>query len=302
MAQKKNFDANLIRVFLAVYRTGSVTKAAEELDLTQSSVSNALQRFKVAVNEEIFIRSGRSIKPTSFSAYLFEQINQPFAHIEQTLAGLETFDPHSTSRQFTILAGDVVAHYIQRPLDLLVKDLPIDIIFQEPPDESAGIEEKLQLEQADLVIDAAFPASHSFESKKLMSEELVCIVAQAHPRIHGSIDKEQFYKEKHVSLQLRRFNLSAVDFFTDEILQPRKCYSVKSSLLNSFETVSNSDAIGVSTRRYAQEYADYFKLQILSLPFSAKAIDIEMVWKKKHSRHPAHQWLRQSILQIIKQK
>ncbi|WP_373316364.1 LysR family transcriptional regulator [Shewanella schlegeliana] len=34
MTQQKQFDVNLLRVFLTVCRTGSYTLAAEELDLT----------------------------------------------------------------------------------------------------------------------------------------------------------------------------------------------------------------------------------------------------------------------------
>ncbi|GAL26713.1 chromosome initiation inhibitor [Vibrio variabilis] len=45
-ASGKKFDLNLLRVFVSTYETESVTKSAEQLDLTQSSVSNALARLK----------------------------------------------------------------------------------------------------------------------------------------------------------------------------------------------------------------------------------------------------------------
>ncbi|XDF79808.1 LysR family transcriptional regulator [Aliivibrio fischeri] len=46
MSKQKDFDMNLLRVFVSVCQTGSFTKASEELDLTQSSVSNAIRRLK----------------------------------------------------------------------------------------------------------------------------------------------------------------------------------------------------------------------------------------------------------------
>ncbi|MEF1221123.1 LysR family transcriptional regulator, partial [Photobacterium damselae] len=42
MPLSKKVDLNLLRVFVSAYQTQSVTKTAEQLDLTQSAVSNAL--------------------------------------------------------------------------------------------------------------------------------------------------------------------------------------------------------------------------------------------------------------------
>ncbi|MGF1777401.1 LysR family transcriptional regulator [Vibrio nomapromontoriensis] len=45
-ANGKTFDLNLLWAFVSTFETQSVTKPAEQLDLTQSSVSNALARFQ----------------------------------------------------------------------------------------------------------------------------------------------------------------------------------------------------------------------------------------------------------------
>ncbi|GAM76897.1 transcriptional regulator [Vibrio ishigakensis] len=60
--KSKHFDLNLLRVFVAAYRSQSVTKAADELDMTQSAVSNALARLKEGAGQELFSRTGRGIK------------------------------------------------------------------------------------------------------------------------------------------------------------------------------------------------------------------------------------------------
>lgn len=72
MSKQKDFDMNLLRVFVSVCQTGSFTKAAEELELTQSSVSNAIRRLKSALGNELFIRSGRGIEVTAYGENLFK--------------------------------------------------------------------------------------------------------------------------------------------------------------------------------------------------------------------------------------
>ncbi|QFU23701.1 LysR family transcriptional regulator [Shewanella eurypsychrophilus] len=296
MAQNKQFDVNLLRVFLTVCRTGSYTLAAEELDLTQPSVSNAISRFKSVIGEELFVRAGRNIKPTAMANYLYEQLNDSFTNIEQTINGLEGFDPMTSERQFVILTNDVVAHLLQNKLDTIIQDLPIEVVFREPPDFDGEIFEMLNLEQADIAIDIGLPKDNRFERMLLMSEPATCVVSCDHPRIQQQITREQFFAERHVLVNLRRFNLTAVDLISEEVLPSRKVHSSKSSMLSLLAAVSTSDAIGIAPKNYANGFAQMFNLQLVPIPFKTKALDIEVVWKKKHNRNPAHIWLRETIL------
>lgn len=299
MTQHKQFDVNLLRVFLAVCRTGSYTLAAEELDLTQPSVSNAITRFKAVIGEELFVRAGRNIKPTAMANYLFEQLNDSFSNIENTISGLEGFDPITSERQFVILATDVVAHMLQNRLDDIVKDLPIEIIFREPPDFDSEIFELLNLEQADIAIDVGLPKDNRFERSLLIQESAVCVVSQNHPRIENSISWDQFFSERHVIVKYRRFNLTFVDLISEEVLPSRKLHSSKSSMLSLFAAVSSSDAIGVCTGTFASDFSEIFNLKLLPMPFKSRKLDIEVVWKKKHNRNPAHIWLRDQIFSLV---
>ena len=53
-----------MRIFSAVYRCGSITKAAEALYLTQPSVSVAIQELEAHYGVRLFERTGRRIVPT----------------------------------------------------------------------------------------------------------------------------------------------------------------------------------------------------------------------------------------------
>ena len=100
MAHSKHFDLNLLRIFMAVCRTQSFTKAAEELDLTQSSVSNAVNRLKANISEELFVRSGRGIKLTTFSQQLYQQLTPHLTAVEQLVSGFDEFSAKKSQRKF----------------------------------------------------------------------------------------------------------------------------------------------------------------------------------------------------------
>ncbi|WP_299787586.1 LysR family transcriptional regulator [uncultured Shewanella sp.] len=299
MPQNRQFDLNLLRVFLVVCRRGSFTLAAQELDLTQSSVSNAIARLKAVVGEELFLRVGRGIEPTATAKNLYEQLDGPLLSIEKVILGMESFDPVKTKRQFRVYANDVIISTLQVPLEKMLKAIDIDIIFCEPPSQDIELETALQMEQVDLVIDVNLPHQSSLSRQKVMEDTLVCVAANDHPRIRGQITREQYFKEKHVFMRLRRANLTIADLFTAQALPRRQMHSEQSSLLGLLATIAKSQAIGLSTKSYAQEYAQVLGYQVLEAPIEASPVEIYMVWKSKLTQNPAHMWLRETIVTAI---
>ena len=57
-------DLNLLVVFDALIRTGSVTAVSEALDMSQPNVSRSLRKLREFFNDELFIRAARGMQPT----------------------------------------------------------------------------------------------------------------------------------------------------------------------------------------------------------------------------------------------
>ncbi|QFU23702.1 LysR family transcriptional regulator [Shewanella eurypsychrophilus] len=302
MAQQKQFDLNLLRVFTTVCRTASFSRAAEELDLTQSSVSNAIARLKRTVGEELFIRVGRGVKPTAAALSLYQQFDEPLSSIEQTLLGLNKFDPQSSQRTFHVYANETMIGLLHRAAEQRLRSTDIKLIFRETPVQEQQLQHELQLENIDLAIDMNKPDLTSFSSQEVMTDKLVCVVRKGHPRISDSISREQYFAEKHIILNLKRGNLSVVDFLTDEVLPTREVYSEQASLLAMLATASKSDAITLASYSYAKEYAELFGLQVLTLPLDVNPIQYHMVWSSKLSRNPANMWLRETLLDLVESR
>lgn len=302
MPQDKSLDLNLLRVFSIVYKTASFSRAAEELNLTQSSVSNAIARLKLSIGEDLFIRVGRGVRPTSVALNLYQQLEQPLLAIEQVVSSLQLFDPKVSERTFYVYANETIIHLLQTRVDEYLLDSCIDIVFRETPIVEEQIEMDLQLEKVDLAIDVSQPNLASFASTKVLQDRLNCVVRKNHPRIQGSVSREQYFAEKHIIHNMRRSNLSMADLMTKEVLPVREMYGEQSSLLSMLATAAKSDAIAVATQSYTDAYADLFGLQVLSLPFVTEPIDLYMVWSSKLTRNPANRWLRDTLLGLIESR
>ena len=59
-------DLNLYSVFIEIMRHGSVSKAADALNLTQPAASNALARLRTQMGDPLFVRTRGGMLPTHF--------------------------------------------------------------------------------------------------------------------------------------------------------------------------------------------------------------------------------------------
>lgn len=61
----RNIDVGLLRAFVAVIETGSVTRAAHLLNLTQAAVSQQVKRLEELFGVELFDRTNRTLRTTA---------------------------------------------------------------------------------------------------------------------------------------------------------------------------------------------------------------------------------------------
>lgn len=100
-------DLNLLRVFVAILDTGSVTAAAGQLQLTQPTVSHALKRLRQQLSDPLFIRRGAGIVPTARALELGPLVRSAIAELDEAFEAPSRFNPKSTQREFRIRLSDI---------------------------------------------------------------------------------------------------------------------------------------------------------------------------------------------------
>lgn len=85
-------DLNLLVALHVLLEERNVTKSAERLFITQPAMSKTLQRLRNLFDDELFIRSGRELVPTTRALELRARVPVLLSEIEDVIAG-KTFDP-----------------------------------------------------------------------------------------------------------------------------------------------------------------------------------------------------------------
>ena len=163
-----------LRTFLEAYRTGSITKAADRLHLTQPAASAHLKSLEAVIEKKLFIRHARGIKPTAIADDLarsiaphLEQIETKFNAVRSRIGSLAGTIHLAAPAEF------LDAKVLPAIASLLAHDLKVRIHL-------GGKERIYQLLDdgiVDLAITASQPQNKALDFAEIERETLVLVAA-----------------------------------------------------------------------------------------------------------------------------
>lgn len=286
---------NLLAVFSAVMEQGSLSKAASQLSTNQSTISTSLSRLKKEVGQELFVRKGRGVVPTSYSLMLYQQIKAPIEQLNSVFSSMSEFEPLSSHRKFLLSSPEhiqwiLLDHFAAQPN----KNLKLDVFDQDDSDER--VYEDLLINKYDAMIDILVPEHPSIESALIMESDFVIVCREEHPRIQGSLSLEQFMQEKHAVLERKRRKVRSLNHYTSLDLSKREIVFRARSLFSIILLVSQSDCIAALPTSMALQFQEQLKLQVHEPPFDFDPIAHHLIWLKRNNADPAHRWFREQVL------
>ena len=176
----RNIDVGLLRAFVAVVETGSVTRAAHLLSLTQAAVSQQLKRLEELFGVELFDRSNRTLRTTAAGERLLAHA-QTMMTMNDALWGLMS-KPHYEGEIRVGVPHDVVEPNIPPVLKRFDRAWPRVRITL-----TSGITVELlaALERGDLDVALSTEPAPTKDAELLLRDPLVWVGAkggQAHLR------------------------------------------------------------------------------------------------------------------------
>ena len=120
MADLKNLNMNLLKVLDALIKEQNVTRAGERLGRTQPAISNALNRLRKLLDDELLVRGPRGLTLTPRAEALRDPLHDIMQLAEICLSEGIQFDPREATGVLRIGLPDRLSLSI---LPLLVKQL-----------------------------------------------------------------------------------------------------------------------------------------------------------------------------------
>lgn len=298
------FDLNLLRVFHALLRERSVTRAGDRLALSQPAVSSALSRLRHALGDELFLRQGNTMVPTDRALALATPIAEALATLEGALAAATGFDPAGAERIFTLAGADFFSNLLMPELFERVAAAAPGITLRLIDNARGDVATLLGDQDVDIALDAPSEIPDWIARLPLFASPFTVIAARGMPALagvpeHAPMPLDLFCALPHA---LRSVN-GSLNGFTDAALarvgRARRVMLALPHFHAVALAVARGRLIAAVPRQYANAMAAELGLACYAPPVPIPVPEISLYWHRRRDHDPAHRWLREQVAQAV---
>lgn len=302
MTIRNTLDLRLqaLRVFDAILSNGSMTAAADALDMSQSAVSKQLKQLRATFGDELFVRSGRGMAATNKALSIAPQISALIVSIE-SLQGEIEFNAQDIQRDFVVATTDEVQHVLLPPLVRRIADESprSRVIFKVLSRDYAA--RQLESGAVDVAITLNWHVPDHFKQKRLFRDDFVALYRKDHPLAEKTLTLKRYLNAQHMMVS----PLGATTGPVDEVLaangHQRFVSLVAPYFMQVEDALCGSDLILTLQRRTCESLIRSGRLSIAELPLNIAPVDYFLFWHKRYDKDSTNRWLRQVCDEILYQ-
>jgi DNA-binding transcriptional LysR family regulator len=272
-----NVDLGLVRVFLAVYETGSVSAAADRLNVTQPSVSHAISRLRDVFRSPLFVRTGRGMEPTAVATGLYPAFRSGTDIIRSAIGEVLDFDPSQSRRVYRIAMTDLGEIAFLPPIMMALAEKAPGVSIEVASLQIDHVVEWLIKGRVDVAICPARPALSKLKFERIFYERYQCIYRRDHPRLAGKIELLEYLGETHIAVDEATGHGSIEAVWRENDISPRVGLRLP-SLGVAESIVAATDCIAVVPSRIAKSFEQLGRIRTAELPLSAPQFEVGLHW------------------------
>jgi len=301
-------DLHLVKVLHTVISERSVSRAAMRLQSTQPMVSAQLKRLRALTGDPLLVRSGQGLAPTDAALAMLEPASRLLREAELLFAPQQRsgpFDPASARLSFRIAASDYLDPlFLPRIVALLKREAPLAQVEIHPLSAEIDYRRKLAAGDVDLVIGNWLQPPEELHLGRLMSDEIVCLVAADHPAARGGRGwtVERYLESEHIAPMAFH---SAAPGVIDEHLAAQglqRNIVVRSAHFSLIPLmVSRSWLVLTTGRLFCTRYVGALDLRIVRCPVQFPPLTYYQLWHDRTHAAPPLRWLRERVRDVARQ-
>ena len=295
-------DLNLFVVLEAIYREGNITRAGQQLNLTQPAISHALKRLRDLLQDPLFVRQGPHMVPTPFTRNMIEQVRQALQILELNLSQSRNFVPEHARRNFHLSLWEYAEALILPSLLKRLTHAAPGMSITTSRVKRRDLETELASGSVDLAIDIPMTVSDRIRHKWLLNEPFVVIARQGHPAIGGRLDLDTYLAQRHIQVSSRRHGPSLIDVELSRRGLRRQVFLRSQHNLTACMVVSKTDMLLTLPERHAQLLNTVLVNQVYPFPLQVPRLEAHLYWHESVENDPANRWLREEIEKVLSTK
>jgi DNA-binding transcriptional LysR family regulator len=297
----KNIDLRLVSLIGELNRTRSVSAAAQNLSLSQSTVSMALARLRKHYGDPLFVRNSVGMEPTPRGVELIEVMKSAEVYMHQALEHRSVFDPLKSEKAFRICSTDIAQFTLLPPLlKRLRRSAPtISVTLLEM---SSRTHAQLESGEAELAVGFIPPKGAGFCGQRLFQDRFVCAVRSDHPRVNKTLTLREFERESHVAVATSGTGHSIVEEIIEAKHVRREVELRVPGFIGLGPILANSDLIAILPEQLGRFFAETGRISLVEVPFEIPPYYIYQLWHGRLHHDPANRWFRKVMAELFMNK
>lgn len=291
-----SLDLNLLRVFDAVYRQKSVSRAAESLSLSQPAVSQSIARLRLLLKDALFIRVAGGVMPTAGAQTLARHVREALLLLEQGLHATARFDPNQSRRTFRIHMSDIgEAEFLPALMQRVRRDAPGVRIETQQLDYGL-VENALDSGKIDFAF-GYLPGVEQTERQRLFMERYVVLARADHPRLKARPSPAALAALDYVVVRHHTETVRLLDRLglSDRVRLSTPHFMVIPAIVGA------TDLAVVLPLRIAAKFAHAGGFRIAQPRWSQADFVIALHWSRRAESDPAGRWLRALAIELFRE-
>lgn len=291
----KKLDLNLLMAFDALLRERGVTRAAEQLGLTQSAMSHALSRLRLFFNDPLFVRVGDAMHPTPKAEQLGETVLAIVAMVQNDLISQTGFDASIARRVFKLSMTDmgelVFLPKLIEQLRMLAPHCSIRTMQISPE----RVEAALESGEVDLALGSLSTVPQGLFQQELFQHYFVTMVSSDNKKIGEKITLDQFCSMQHIVV-----TQSGKSDPYDRVIEENGIYRDIYLVTPHFLVVpllleKNPDMVATVPLELGRVFQKYKGVRMLDPPITLPSFSIRQHWHPRYHHDEANIWLRKVV-------
>ena len=301
-------DLNLLVYLDVLLRERNVTRAAEELGISQPAMSNSLRRLRSLFDDPVLVRTSDGMTPTERALELQPLVRNVLAAAELAVLPKTVFDPSESERIFRIMASDYTeATLLPKLLQRLSQEAPaVRLDIMTPSDVNFH---DVEHGKVDLVINRFDTLPQSFHQIHLWDDSFSCVLRADNPIIKNW-NLQAYLAAKHVWVSKTGMGvgvgMSTDDVqrlgWVDEALTKLGVKRVISLFTRHYQAAlllaEHNDLVVTIPTLAASSMQENPHVAILEPPFEIPRMRLKMVWSPLLQHDPGHRWMRKLIKSV----
>ena len=173
-----DLDISQLQTIIQVAETGSLSRAAERLNIVQPALSRKLSNLEMELGATLFERHGRGMVPTDVGRAILQHAKSVMSELDQ-IRLITSREAGPLSGKVTVGITPTIAEIVTVPLAEMAKFAHPNLSIRFTSAFSGYLLDWLQRGEIDLALSYDFPETQSIRMRPVMAEELLLIAPQS---------------------------------------------------------------------------------------------------------------------------